>query len=170
MTEHSRKDQLLTNLTTNFDKLALELDTLPPVLQNNATIPAHVDKIFIDACQLVTHLAMWTECALRWVSKALETESLDLLDVDGMVADTDELSKKHYNNHHIESFKQARSLLNNSTTLLIGKIAEATEDALFTLILYENLTTGELINRYINQLYKEDFFRLRVWKKGLGWI
>ena len=167
MTEHSSKDKLLANIKNNFRKLGLELDTLPPVLQNDASILAHSEGMLVDACQLVVHATCWTELALKWLPQV--GTPLAQPEAEHSFVEPNTLSQLFYEEQTIP-FKEARARFDNSFTLLIGKITDMDDAILFGSPVQNNLTMAGMIHRYISELYVQDHFRIRMWKKGLGWI
>lgn len=170
MTKHSGKEKLLADIRKNFRKLELELDTLPPVLVNDKSIRAHADGLLVNACELVAHAAGWTELASKWINRVQMGESLNQPEEGYSWDEPDGLSQSYYDEYRMTSFKEVRARFSKSNALLIERITDSEDAILFGTPLHANQMMDEILRCYIFDLYAQDHFRIRVWKKGLGWI
>jgi hypothetical protein len=168
--EPSNKHDLLAGMTRNFTRLELELDTLPPVLFNDRRISPHVGEQFIDACDVLAHAIGWTELALGWVERTRARERPVLPEAGCGRDELDRLSAGFYLENNTGSFRELRDRLRNVYDELIELLGATDENLLFKTEPYREKTTGQLIHCHVSALYEGEVTRLRVWKKGLGWV
>lgn len=168
--EPSNKHDLLAAMAGNFSRFGLELDTLPPVLFNDRRIKPHVGKRCIDACDVLAHAIGWTGLAGTWVERVRAKKPPVLLEADCGRDELDRLSPGFYLENNTGSFRELRDRLRNVNAELVELLEATDENLLFKTELYSGTTAGQLIHCRVSSLYKGEVTRLRVWKKGLGWV
>ncbi len=170
MTEPTSKDELLKEINTNFIKLGLELDTLPPVLVNDKSIQAHADGVLMTPCDLVAHAIGWTELALKWFDNRLAGRPVDLPETGYCWEQIDRLALAFYAEYNTAPFKQLRASFAESKSRLTKRIDGSDNAVLFGTSFRQGRTMGQMLHRYPATLYEDERIRLRIWKKGLGWV
>jgi len=168
--EPSNKHDLLAAMAKNFSRFGLELDTLPPVLFNDRRITPHVGERCIDACDVLAHATGWTGLAVTWVERVRAKKPPVLPGADCGRNDPDLLSSSFYIKNSTESFRELRDRLRTVYAELVELLEATDENLLFKTELYRKTTAAQLIHCRVSSLYKGEVTRLRIWKKGLGWV
>ncbi len=166
-------EQLHIDVHIHFSRLMLELEAMPPVMVNIGTIPGHIAGKKLTGTELVAHALGWTQLGIQWcqfVHTACCQQELTGPKEGFTWKELKPLTLWMYEQYPEFNFKGICHKFRVAHQELVECIIQLQDERLKKPVTKNSQNLAELVLEHVIALYGGDLLRLRVWKKGLGWI
>lgn len=162
------KDELLTAIMVNYNKLTLELQDIPKDLTDLKELDGHAKDTLISINNLLAYLIGWGQLVLKWNDKKSEGLAIDFPDTNYKWNELGQLAQKFYKDYEKDNFKSLQQKLDNTVNKIIKLIDAKTNDELYEMAWYEKWPLGRMIQLNTSAPFKNARERIRRWKKRKG--
>ncbi len=158
------KEELITAITTSYEKLSYELDSIPKEARN-ISMPGHIKDTQMSIENLLSYLIGWWELVLKWIEKDELWEEIDFPETGYKWNELGKIAQKFYTDYENLSFEELKDKLERTVQTLLTKLEEKSEVELYWKDWYKNYTLGRMIQFNTSSPYKNALTRIRKWKK-----
>ena len=101
---HNKKE-LLEAITGNYQKLRLDLESIPDEQANQIELPGHKKGTMMSICNLVSYLIGWGELVLKWHHLRDKGQAVDFPETGFKWTELGFLAQKFYADYQNKSYK-----------------------------------------------------------------
>lgn len=162
------KDELLTAIRDNYEKLEKELSGIPLESTAEKELEGHAKNTLMSVNNLLAYLIGWGQLVLKW----------NALKDNGMEADFPEtgfkwnqlglLAQKFYSDYETDDHIILNQKLEQTVQDILRLIEGKTNAELYAAQWYGEWTLGRMIQFNTSSPYKNAKERIRKWKKSKG--
>lgn len=159
------KAELQRAITDNYEKLRMELSTIPLDLRDKKELDGHAKDTLMSINNLVSYLIGWGKLVLKW--NALKDNGLhvNFPETGFKWNELGLLAQKFYRDYENDDSKALDSKLENTVKNILALIESKSNPELYELPWYDKWTCGRLIQLNTSSPYKNAKDRIRKWKK-----
>lgn len=162
------KAELLSAIETEFAKLRLELDGIPPERFSEPSLDGHAKGTMMSVGDLVAYLTGWGELVIKWIERGEQGLPVDFPETGYKWNELGRLAQKFYSDYQALSPAERLSCLAASKDALVALIEARDEQALYGQAWYGKWPLGRMIQFNTSSPYANARGRLRKWKKVIG--
>lgn len=140
MTVPKNKVELLTAISTTFDKLMADLERVPKNRARECTLDGHVAGTTMSPSGLLSYLIGWNQLG--------------------------PLARKFYEDYRSLSYSQLLARLTRAKSLIVENISDRQNDELYGVAWYGKWTKGRMIQLNTSSPYTNARGRIRKWLKA----
>ncbi|WP_433850287.1 ClbS/DfsB family four-helix bundle protein [Brucella pseudogrignonensis] len=161
----TNKDELLKAITTNFDKLILDLSGVPLSVVDECSLEGHAKGTQMSVANLAAYLVGWNELVLKWLDRDAAGEPVDFPETGFKWNELGRLAQKFYRDYERVPYPQLIERLAGAKARIVSLIEARSNDDLYGRSWYEKWTMGRMIQFNTASPYANARGRLRKWLK-----
>lgn len=164
------KAELLEAIDGNFEKLWLDLVSVPEALTRKATLEGHAKGTAMSVRDLASYLVGWNELVLKWHERMNAGLAVDFPETGYKWNELGRLAVKFYSDYSDLDWPALLERLAAAKAGVIALVEGRSDAELYGAPWYEKYTMGRMIQFNTSSPYANARGRLRAWKKvnGLG--
>ncbi|MCW5549012.1 MAG: ClbS/DfsB family four-helix bundle protein [Opitutaceae bacterium] len=162
------KNTLLAAIEGNYQKVRLELESIPDALTRTKSMPGHRKDTMMSVCNLVSYLIGWGELVLKWHRKRDRGGEPDIPETGFKWTELGQLAQKFYADYKTEDFGSLLRRLEKTKGRIVQLVESKDDKALYGSPWYRKCTMGQMIQLNTASPYRNAHGRLRRWKKAQG--
>ena len=159
------KDELVKAIVANYNKLLIELSTIPIGLTTSKELEGHSKNTLMSINDLVAYLVGWGQLVLKWNEKKSKGIEVDCPETGFKWNELGLLAQKFYNDYEKDDFKTLNEKLDKTTNEILKLIENKTNKELYEMAWYDKWTLGKMIQLNTSSPFKNAKDRIRKWKK-----
>ncbi|WP_462248862.1 ClbS/DfsB family four-helix bundle protein [Ekhidna sp.] len=159
------KEELISAIEINYDKLHVELEDIPVELVHSKTLEGHAKGTKMSVSDLVAYLIGWGELVLKWNRKISNGEEVDFPETGYKWNELGQLASKFYGDYENLNFNSRLSKLEKTKDEILKLIGRTTNSDLYEKPWYNKWTQGRMIQLNTSSPFRNARNRLRKWKK-----
>lgn len=160
------KAELLTAITTTFDKLKSDLSKVAHDRAREPTMNGHANGTVMSPADLVAYLIGWNELVLKWLDRDDRGEPVDYPETGFRWNQLGLLAQKFYADYSALEWHERLARLADAKNALITTITDRSDDELYGSAWYGKWTKGRMIQFNTSSPYANARTRLRAWLKA----
>jgi hypothetical protein len=160
------KDELLTAINLNFDKLLKDLRSVPLSTVDEYCIEGHAQGTQMSIANLTAYLVGWNELVLKWLDRSVAGEAIDFPEKGFKWNELGRLAEKFYSDYEDVPFPQLVERLEAAKARIVSSIEARSNDDLYGRSWYEKWTMGRMIQFNTSSPYANARVRLSKMDKG----
>jgi hypothetical protein len=160
------KEQLLKAIKDNYNKLIIELLTIPVELTSEKVLEGHAKNTLMSINNLIAYLIGWGQLVLKWNDRKSKGLDVDFPDTGFKWNELGLLAQKFYKDYENEDFQMLNKKLEKTTNELLKLIESKTNKELYEMTWYNQWTFGKMIQLNTSSPFKNAKDRIRKWKKA----
>lgn len=161
----TNKDELLTAIDSNFDKLIKELRSVPLSLVDEHSLEGHAKGTQMSVANLTAYLIGWNELVLKWLDRDAAGEPVDFPETGFKWNELGRLAQKFYRDYEGIPYPQLIERLAGAKARIVSLIAARRNDDLYGRPWYGKWTMGRMIQFNTASPYANAHGRVRKWLK-----
>ena len=158
--------ELLSAISTTFDKLMTDLTRVPEELSGEASMEGHVAGTLMSPSDLVSYLTGWNELVLKWLDRDDEGEIVDFPEAGFKWNQLGQLAQKFYSDYPDLAWMERLDRLASAKKRLLETISKRSDDELYGRAWYGKWTKGRMIQFNTSSPYANARGRIRSWLTG----
>lgn len=162
------KQELLDAMRSSYQKLAVDLASVPSELAREATLEGHAKGTQMSVADLVAYLIGWNTLVLKWCDGRAKGLPVDFPETGYKWNELGRLAQTFYADHADAAYTDLLRQLAGVHARLVRLVEQATDAALYGAPWYEKYTQGRMIQLNTSSPYANARSRLRKWKKANG--
>lgn len=159
------KEELLKAISTNYEKLKRELETIPVELTEIKELEGHAKGTQMSINNLLAYLIGWGELVLKWNRKKAVNEQVDFPETGYKWNELGELAQKFYATYNDKNSSELTRQLDQTVEEIMLVIKQTSNQELYEVSWYEKWTLGRMIQFNTASPYTNARGRIRKWKK-----
>ena len=168
MSVPQNKQQLLEAIRTTYQKLAVDLGSVPPERAREATLEGHAQGTGMSAADLVAYLIGWNLLVLKWCDGKAKGLPVDFPETGFKWNELGQLAHKFYADHAGIAYDDLLQQFAQIHAHIVALVEGETDATLYGAPWYEKYTQGRMIQFNTSSPYANARARLRKWKKEQG--
>lgn len=165
VTVAQNKDELLKAISSNFDKLLKELDSIPLARVDERRMEGHAKGTQMSVSNLVAYLVGWNELVLKWLDKDAAGEPIDFPEAGFKWNELGKLAQKFYRDYEGLPYAQLLERFVAAKNRIVSLIESRDDATLYGRRWYTKWTMGRMIQFNTASPYTNARGRLRKWLK-----
>lgn len=161
----TNKDELLKAISTNFDRLIIDLRSVPLSVVDECSLEGHAKGTQMSVADLVAYLLGWNELVLKWLDRDAEGEPINFPETGFKWNELGRLAQKFYRDYEGVTYLQLIERLVEAKARIESCIEAHSNDDLYGRFWYEKWTMGRMIQFNTASPYANARGRLRRWLK-----
>lgn len=157
------KAELLSAITTNFDRLMIDLSKVPVVRARECTLDGHAAGTVMSPADLVSYLIGWNELVRKWLDLDDKGETVDFPETGFKWSQLGLLARKFYEDYRALDYPQLLARLEQAKTALVETISARSNDELYGSSWHDKWTKGRMIQFNTSSPYANARGRIRKW-------
>lgn len=162
------KVELLRAIEGNYQKVRLELESIPDALTRAKSMSGHRKDTEMSVCNLVAYLIGWSELVLKWHKKRDRGEEPDMPETGFKWTELGQLAQKFYADYKAEDFRSLLRRLDRVKEKIVQLVESKSNAQLYGTPWYKIYPMGKMIQLNTASPYRNAHGRLRRWKKAQG--
>ncbi len=162
----TNKSELLLAITDTYEKLKVDLGSIPSDLTNIKELPGHAKNTTMTVSNVVAYLIGWGELVLKWHAKKSNNEHVDFPETGYKWNELGQLAQKFYTDYDHLAYEQLLKHLDDTVGKLVSVINDTPAEFLYGKPWYEKYTMGRMIQLNTSSPYKNARTRIRKWKRS----
>lgn len=162
------KAELLQAIEENYQKVRLELESIPDTLTCAKSMPGHRKDTMMSVCNLVAYLIGWGELVLKWHRKRDRGEEPDIPETGFKWTELGQLAQKFYADHEDQDFRGLLKRLDKTKGKIVQLVESKADAELYGPLWSPKCTMGKMIQLNTASPYRNAHGRLRSWKREKG--
>lgn len=159
------KDELVKAIVDNYEKLTIELSTVPIEFTTNKALEGHSKNTLMSINNLVAYLIGWGQLVLKWHDKKSKGLHIDFPETGYQWNELGLLAQKFYKDYEAEDFQMLVEILDKTTKDILELVEGKTNKELYETAWYDKWTLGKMIQLNTSSPFKNAKNRIRKWKK-----
>lgn len=159
------KVELLSEITSSYSKLKVDLKRVPTAYANTKELGGHAKETQMSVRNLVAYLIGWGELVLKWHHQKQENQEPDFPETGYKWNQLGELAQKFYTDYEDLNFAELCNRLDQVVANILKLVQETDNESLFHKPWYQQWTQGKMIQLNTASPYKNARTRLRKWLK-----
>ena len=160
------KQELLDAIRNTYQKLAVDLASVPPERTREATLEGHAQGTQMSVADLVAYLIGWNLLVLKWCGGKANGQPVDFPETGYKWNELSRLAQKFYADHAHTTFTDLLRQFASIYARIVALVEKETDDSLYVSPWYEKHTQGRMIQLNTSSPYANARGRLRKWKKA----
>jgi hypothetical protein len=160
------KAELLSAISTTFEKLMSDLARIPTVHSQEASLEGHVTGTQMSPSDLVAYLIGWNELVLKWLDQDDRGKTVEFPETGFKWNQLGQLAQKFYTNYPELTWLDRLERLTTVKGQLVEKISTRSDDELYGRAWHGAWTKGRMIQFNTSSPYANARGRIRKWLKG----
>lgn len=160
------KQELLDAMRSSYQKLAVDLASVPPDRAREATLEGHAKGTQMSVADLVAYLIGWNTLVLKWCDGKAKGLPVDFPETGYKWNELGRLAQTFYADHAGVAYADLLRQLAEVHARLVCLVEQETDAALYGAPWYEKYTQGRMIQLNTSSPYANARSRLRKWKKA----
>lgn len=160
------KSELLKAIRENYEKLTIELSTIPLELTESKELEGHAQNTLMSINDLLAYLIGWGELVLKWNDKKDKGLEVDFPETGFKWNELGLLAQKFYKDFGSLNFNMLQDRLHVTTQQILELIEGKTDIELYETPWYGKWTLGRMIQFNTSSPFKNAKGRIKKWKKG----
>lgn len=161
----TNKDELLEAVNTNFDKLIIDLRSIPLSMVAECSMEGHAKGTQMSVANLTAYLVGWNELVLKWLDRDAAGEPIDFPESGFRWNELGSLAQKFYRDYDSVPYPQLLERLVKAKARIVLLIEARGNDDLYGRSWYKKWTMGRMIQFNTASPYANARGRLRKWLK-----
>lgn len=162
------KQELLTAIVENYQKLSNELSSIPVELTDKKELEGHSKNTLMSIHNLVAYLLGWGQLVLKWNDKKNKGLAVDFPETGFKWNELGQLAQKFYKDYEDLDFTKLCKELDKTIHQILKIIESKTNKELYETPWYDKWTLGKMIQLNTSSPFKNAKDRIRRWKKSNG--
>jgi hypothetical protein len=159
------KEELLKSIIDNYNKLIIELASIPSELAEKKELEGHSKNTLMSINNLVSYLNGWGQLVLKWNDRKAKGLQVDFPETGYKWNELGQLAQKFYRDFEKDDFKTLIQTLDTTTNEILKLIESKSNKELYEMAWYEKWTLGKMIQLNTSSPYNNAKARIRKWKK-----
>lgn len=168
MSVPQNKQQLLQAIRTTYQKLTVDLCSVPPDRAREATLEGHALGTCMSTADLVAYLIGWNLLVLKWCDGKARGLPVDFPETGFKWNELGRLAQKFYADHAKIAYVDLLEQFSQVNAQIVALVERETDASLYGTPWYEKYTLGRMIQFNTSSPYANARARLRKWKKHQG--
>ena len=160
------KDDLLSAITSRYQKLDAVLSEIPAGLETARTMDGHAKTTHMSPADLVSYLIGWNELVLKWLARDAAGQAIDFPETGYKWNALGALAQKFYADYDALGFDEKRARLLDAKERITMEISRRSDDELYGAAWHGKWTKGRMIQFNTSSPYENARVRLRSWLKS----
>lgn len=160
------KSELLKAIREDYQKLSIELATIPLELTEIKELEGHAKNTLMSINDLLAYLIGWGELVLKWNNKKDKGLEVDFPETGFKWNELGLLAQKFYKDFRHLNFNMLKDRLHVTTQQILELIEGKTDSELYETSWYGKWTLGRMIQFNTSSPFKNAKGRIKKWKKG----
>ena len=161
----SNKIELVNAIVEHYNKLCIELSTIPIELTLVKELEGHSKNTFMSVKDLVAYLLGWGQLVLVWHHKKSKGINVDFPETGYQWNQLGLLAQKFYKDYEQDDFKTIMNKFDQTKNEILKLIESKSNDELYGRAWYKQWSMGRMIQLNTSSPFKNAKDRLRKWKK-----
>ncbi len=161
------KEELISEIKSNYYKLKKELETIPSELTQEKELEGHAKETKMIIANLVANIIGWGELVLKWNQKKENGETVDFPETGYKWNELGKLAQKFYLDYENLDYSNLLEKLDQTVEKIQDTIEKNTDEALYHKPWYNKWTKGKMIQLNTSSPYKNARARIRKWKRNI---
>lgn len=162
------KRELLDAIRSSYQKLMVDLASVPPERAREATLEGHAQGTQMSVADLVAYLIGWNLLVLKWCDGKSKGEPVDFPETGYKWNELGRLAQKFYADHAGTDYADLLRQLADVHARIAALVEGETDASLYGVPWYGKYTQGRMIQFNTSSPYANARGRLRKWKKANG--
>jgi len=162
------KNELLQAIDMAYERLKIELLTIPPELTAAAELEGHVKGSVISVNNLLSYLIGWGELVIKWYTKKEAGEAVEFPDTGYRWNELGRLAQKFYKDYEGHGFHALTDRLEQVVSAIRDIVQQKSDTELYGMPWYKQWPLGRMIQFNTSSPYGNARARIRRWKKARG--
>lgn len=159
------KAELLSAISTTFDKLMRDMARVPQDRVREASLEGHAVGTMMSPADLVAYLIGWNELVLKWLERDDRGALVDFPETGFKWNQLSPLAQKFYADHRSLTWPDLLAHLTEANARLVATISARPDDELYGRPWYGKWTKGRIIQFNTSSPYANARGRIRGWLK-----
>ena len=160
------KQELVSEIETNYAKLIADLETIPVELTSNKELEGHAKGTLMSVSDLVAYLVGWGELVLKWNRKKAAGELVDFPETGYKWNELGRLAQKFYADFDGLGYADLLIALEKTKVEILQIIDVDSNQALYHEPWCDKWPKGKMIQLNTSSPYKNARARVRKWKRA----
>lgn len=162
------QQELLEAIRSTYQKLAVELASVPAGKAREATLEGHVQGTQMSVADLVAYLIGWNTQVLRWCDGKAKGLQVDFPAIGYQWNELGRLAQQFYADHADQGYAELLAQLAVVHERIVVLVAQESDATLYGVPWYGKHTQGRMIQLNTASPYANARARLRKWKRVHG--
>lgn len=159
------KQELISAINLNFEKLLKELNSIPADLAEEKTMDGHVKGTQMSICNLVAYLLGWNQLVLKWLEKDAARQAIDFPESGFKWNELGKLVQKFYCDYEGLDLHSLLEKLIEAKQKIVQIIENKDNHELYERAWHAQWSMGRMIQFNTSSPYSNARARLRKWLK-----
>ena len=159
------KQELISAINLNIEKLLKELNSIPADLAEEKTMDGHVKGTQMSVCNLVAYLLGWNRLVLKWLEKDAARQVIDFPESGFKWNELGKLAQKFYSDYEGLEFSSLLKKLTDAKKKIVQIIENKNNHELYEQAWHAQWSMGRMIQFNTSSPYSNARIRLRKWLK-----
>lgn len=160
------KDELLSAIHKEYQKLRKEIELIPPELAEDKSLDGHVQGSKMSPHNLLSYLFGYSQLVLKWHTKIKQGQPVDFPETGFKWNELGLLAQKFYQDHEHLTFDSLVMQLASAKEELVQLVESYDNFELYGQPWYGKWTMGRMIQFNTSSPYTNACGRLRKWRKA----
>ncbi len=160
------KQELLSAINTAFDKLLIDLKSVPDSEAFIVSLEGHVKDTQMSVANLVAYLIGWNELVLKWLDHDRRGQPADFPETGFKWNELGRLAQKFYANYTDLDYPALLERLEQAKSRIAAEIEARDNEQLYGRAWYTKWTMGRMIQFNTSSPYANARGRLRNWREA----
>ncbi len=160
------KQELLSAINTTFDKLLIDLKSVPDTEAFIVSLEGHVKDTQMSVANLVAYLIGWNELVLKWLDHDSNGQPTDFPETGFKWNELGRLAQKFYADYAGIDYPTLLARLERAKCRIAAEIEARDNEQLYGRDWYTKWTMGRMIQFNTSSPYANARVRLRKWRKA----
>lgn len=165
MRDSFNKEELKQSILTKFQKLQIELETIPVNAATEKQLQIYAGKAFVNINNIIAYLIGWGELVLKWNRMKSNWDSVNFPETGFKWRNVEQLAQKFFDDFSSHDINELCEKLELTVENVIELIEGKSHEELFELRWYKTKTLGQMITLHTAILYENEKRRICKWKK-----
>lgn len=161
----TNKNELLTEIKSTYQKLRIDLESIPEALVYTKNLEGHVKGAKMSICNLVAYLIGWGELVLKWNKIREQKNEPDFPETGYKWNALGKLAQKFYVDFGNYNYNTLLKRFDRTIKNLLDLIENKTDKQLYGAPWYTKWTMGRMVQFNTSSPYKNAHNRINKWKK-----
>lgn len=160
------KQELLGAINTTFDKLLIDLKSVPEAEAFIVSLEGHAKDSQMSVANLVAYLIGWNELVLKWLDHDRDGQSTDFPETGFKWNELGRLAQKFYADYAELDYPTLLARLEQAKSRIAAEVEARDNEQLYGREWYTKWTMGRMIQFNTSSPYANARVRLRQWREA----